>query len=116
MTTQKIPENSSDRQLVLNLGPKVVIEDGLLYYYGSYKRSPTSKKLMVPRELITPIISEAHDSCLGGHFAAETTISTIMTKYFWQTMAIDVSEHISKCKECYIAADRNGVKTRSFAN
>ena len=113
VTTQKIPENSSDRQLVLNLGPKVVIEDGLLYYYGSYKRSPTSKKLMVPRELITPIISEAHDSCLGGHFAAETTISTIMTKYFWQTMAIDVSEHISKCKECYIAADRNGVKTRA---
>ena len=113
LTKIKPTEGSWERALINDMGHRVALENKLLYYYGSYRRSQFTKKLMVPKDLITPIISEAHDSAMGGHWGVETTIRTLMNTYFWPTMAIDVSNHIKKCPSCYITEDKNARKATS---
>lgn len=113
MTKTKPEEGTWQRSLINDIGHQVAMEDGLLYYYGSYRKSPLTKKLMVPKNLVTSVISESHDSCLGGHWGPETTIRTLMNTYFWPHMAMDVTEYIKRCPQCYITADRNARRTRS---
>ena len=67
----------------------------------------------VPKNLVTPVIADAHCAATAGHWASETTIATLMTTYFWPTMAADVQEIIDKCPTCFRMSDPNAIKTRS---
>ena len=117
LTTKQKPEETEENSWLIktinHMGHKLAMDNGLLYYYGSYKTSPLSKKLYVPQNLITPIIADAHNAATGGHWAVETTVSTLMEQYFWPSMAADVQEFIRKCPTCYILDDPNARKTRS---
>ena len=114
-----IDDNNDDNRnewlnlTITQLGHKLTVEDGLLYYYGTYRKSPLSKKLYVPESLVTPIIADAHDAATGGHWGTEATVATLMEQYFWLSMAADVREFINKCQICYILDDPNARKTRS---
>ena len=49
-TTNQRPPSDTEQNQWLNIeineiGHKIAVDDGLLYYYGSYKKSPLSKKL-----------------------------------------------------------------------
>ena len=118
LTTGQKPVADTEQNAWLNItinqmGHKLAMDDDLLYYYGSYKKSPLSKKLYVPQILVTPTISDAHNAATGGHWAVETTVATLMEQYFWPSMAADVQEFIRKCPTCYILDDPNARRTRS---
>ena len=118
VTTGKRPPMDSKQNEWLNIeisemGHKVAVDNELLYYYGTYRNSPLSKKLYVPKKLTTPVIADAHCAATAGHWATETTVGNLMTTYFWPTMAADVQTFIDKCPTCFRVNDPYARKTRS---
>ena len=116
-TGQRPPMDSKQNEWlnieVREMGHKVAMDNGLLYYFGTYRKSPSSKKLFVPKNLVTPVIADAHCAATAGHWATETTVGNLMTTYFWPTMAADVQSFIEKCPTCFKVNDPNAIKTRS---
>ena len=118
VTTKQRPPSDNDQNRWLNIdineiGHKIAVDDGLLYYYGTYRKSPLSKKLYVPHNLVTPTIADAHNAATAGHWGVETTVASLMEKFFWPSMAADVQEFVRKCHICYQLQDPNAIKSRS---
>ena len=107
-------EGSKLRPSVQFLSPRCFIDDkGLLYYYGNNKDKFISKKLLVPKTLILPLLNESHGSAIAGHWAEEVTINNLMASYFWPYMVADVHDFIEKCTTCYIQKDKRGLRSRT---
>ena len=111
------PQDTQEQQLlnatINDFRHKCDVEDGILYYFGRYRKSPLTKKMFVPSDLVTPVIADAHQAATAGHFAPETTIATLMQTYFWLSMAADVSEFIRTCQTCYEMKDPNALASKS---
>ncbi|XP_043263448.1 uncharacterized protein LOC122403783 [Colletes gigas] len=53
-----------------------------------------------PVEDRIPLISEAHDSLIGGHKGIAKTYRRLFPKYTWPGLRNDIQEYIRKCKSC----------------
>ena len=100
-------------KVITGLGHKIAVENGILYYYGTYRRSPLTKKLFVPQSLVTPTIADAHQAATSGHWAPETTVANLMQTFFWLSLAADVQEFIRKCPICYNLKDPNALASKA---
>ena len=58
------------------------------------------EQLVVPKSMRGRILKEYHDGIQGGHFGIDKTLSSILTKYYWETVNRDVSEYVQTCQGC----------------
>ena len=58
--------------------------------------------VFVPRDdsLRTLLISEAHDSSVGGHFGEERTLEMMKRNWRWRGMTTDVIDYVRSCVKC----------------
>ena len=115
LTLNQLPrEGSKLRPIVQSLSPRCFLDDkALLYYFGNNKNKFISKKLLVPKTLVLPVLSESHGSSISGHWAEEITINKLLASYFWPSMVADVHNFIQRCPTCYIQQDKTGLRSRT---
>ena len=57
-------------------------------------------KVVVPKQLRSLVLYEAHDGLLGAHLGIKRTISKIARKYFWPNMQKDIEDYCNACSVC----------------
>jgi transposase InsO family protein len=82
------------------LPPHYRIDNGLLY---------CSSQLYIPSsdQIKAQLLTEAHDSAVGGHLGVVKTIDTLSRLYYWPRMSEDVREYIKSCQSCLGNKPRN---------
>lgn len=91
------PENQVDLKRWTERG--FIMMNGVLYRYSSDIDSEDAQ-LVVPKEYISEILFECHDSPVAGHYGLDKTLHRVSSKYYWATMRRDVTNHIKKCIQC----------------
>ena len=88
-------------------GHKATIDQpsGLLHIFTARNRHITSKRLWVPEVLKDMIMDNYHGSTLTGHSGETGTYKRIAIKYFWPSMAQDISKFVRHCKRCHQQKD-----------
>ena len=103
---EKLPENDDEaRKVILHSHEYFLNEEMILYHVGiadgsNRKYSVRYNQFVVPKEQQEGILTEYHDSVLGGHFGIEKTLKSIMTKYYWPSIIRDVAEYVRTCHNC----------------
>ena len=73
-----------------------ISDDGLLYAGPNLENG----KLVVPHNLIQPIIEMHHDKVFAGHQGVKRTRDLIKLNYFWPNMDRDVETYVRQCESC----------------
>ena len=99
---EKAPTKDTNSLWVLakNIAPMVFKADNMWWLAGSKNWSDTKVRLLAPKQKVQDILTAAHASPLGGHWARDRTLQHILQGWWWPTMAQDTSEFISNCEEC----------------
>jgi len=53
------------------------------------------------------LLSEAHDSAIGGHFGVQRTASALTRRFFWPRLYQDVKQYVRGCASCHRAKASN---------
>ena len=77
--------------------------DGILYQ--SSPTQPVTWCVVVPEDLRTDLLTEAHSGKFSGHFAERRVYNLLNHRYWWKGMHADVKQH---CRSCLICATRKG--------
>ena len=56
--------------------------------------------MVVPRNLRTFIMEQAHDATTGGHLGRDKTLQKLRFRCYWYGMSTDVKLHVSTCTPC----------------
>lgn len=67
-------------------------------------------QLIVPRKMISQVLSQSHDVPLGGHFGINKTLSKIRQQFYWAYCKSDVEEWCRKCPVCF---SKKGPRTKT---
>ena len=67
--------------------------------------------VVVPITMQNEIITEAHNSSIGGHAGTFKTTERIREEFWWPSIDTDINDHIKACKACQAASNR--YRTRS---
>ena len=83
------------------------VQDGVIF--------SAAGQILLPKEdeLRTFVISEAHDSPLGGHFGQAKTLEKIRRLWHWRGLAQDVKDYVASCPLCQHMKHSN-VKARGL--
>ena len=102
------------KNIIKLYGHKATINQprGLLHIYTARNKHITSKRLWVPEVLKDMVMTNHHGSTLTGHAGETGTYERIATKYFWPSMAQDVSKFIRHCKKCHQQKDAKANKNK----
>jgi hypothetical protein len=73
--------------------PAYTIRDGLLYWKDKLTIPPNS-------QLIPQILTEFHDSPLGGHAGITRTLARISAQFYWPKMRQTISQYVQHCSIC----------------
>ncbi len=57
-------------------------------------------QLVIPESYVPTILHLIHNDILAGHPGRERTLIAARKKFFWPTMKIDITDHVSKCVQC----------------
>ena len=82
--------------------PHYHIRDGLIFC-GSQLYIPSSD------EIKSQLMSEAHDSAVGGHLGVVKTMDALSRSFYWPKMVKDVKEYINSCPTCLGNKARNHI-------
>ena len=71
--------------------------DGAWYYTVDGQR-----RLCVPHDMdiIQAILTEHHDTELGGHLGSTKTLNSVRRYFFWQGMEASVRDYVRGCQSC----------------
>lgn len=74
--------------------------DGVLYHKVKSPTSDREWKICVPVEARPTILEQEHDHPLAAHPGFFKTLRRIKLKYFWPSMAEDISTYVRDCEIC----------------
>ena len=74
---------------------EVDASSGLLYADSDGRR-----RLVIPAGLVQEVLSEAHDSAWSGHLGIAKTLERVKERFFWPTLASDVTAYVKSCDLC----------------
>jgi predicted aspartyl protease len=81
-----------------------IMEDNNLFYYNPMaKKEKRFKRLIIGKEMITPLLAQYHDHPLSGHLGVEKTYEKLAKKFWFPDMYKIVKNY---CQECYVC-DQN---------
>ena len=75
-------------------GDNYYLQDGIIF--------TSEGQILLPKEdeLRTLVISEAHDSPLGGHFGQAKTLEKVRRLWKWRGLSQDVKDYVASCPLC----------------
>ncbi len=74
--------------------------DGILYHEATDKH--TRRRYVVPYQLRQTLLRAHHDCELASHVERDKSYESIVTKYYWSGLCVDVQNRIKGCKQCAI--------------
>ncbi len=74
---------------------------------------PESKTYM-PTSLMTTLLASLHASPGSGHLGSQHTLSLLKARYWWPSMAWDVSQYVRGCSVCAISETPHHLPTRKL--
>ena len=77
-----------------------VIHDKVLHHLRMQKHKEPKLQVVVAKALRDVIMTQAHSDVLGGHFRQDKTYATILLRYYWPGMYVDVTNFVSQCISC----------------
>jgi hypothetical protein len=87
----------------------MLIRDGLLHVTRPVRKGFTSDKpsaVLAPLPLRAELITEAHNSKIGGHGGAFRTAERIKEFFWWPNMDRDIEDHVSQCQTCLSSTNK----------
>ena len=66
-------------------------------------------RLCVPRSFRKRVLKAFHDDLVSEHFGVRRTLTKISNRFFWERLAIDVTNYVQTCPNCQ---GRKGVNKR----
>lgn len=97
------PMDKESRKLLRQVGDKLIIDDGKLFYSRGQKRNkmePEGLRLVVPAQMRRDILLESHDTLSGGHFGVEKTFARVCDRYWWPNQYAEVKHYVETCESC----------------
>lgn len=85
--------------------PDLKTEGGYVYrraehLTGERTHDEYAWKLWVPKELVSLVISRAHNSPMASHGGIHKTIERVRRYYFWPNLVYDIKAYINACQVC----------------
>ena len=103
----ELPEDDKlARKIVLESDQYGMRNDTLYHIFsprtkGVLRMDTLINQVVVPVKLRCQILSEYHDSLVGGgHQGFDRTYYAIKSKYYWNGMYADVDKYVRQCREC----------------
>ena len=107
MLNNELPaEDKIARQIVIESDQYGMRNDTLYHIFsprtkGVLKMDKLINQVVVPLKLRNQILSEYHDSLVGGgHQGFDRTYYAIKSEYYWSGMYADVDKYVKQCKAC----------------
>ena len=80
-------------------------DDGCLLMYKYYPLDLVlgkRKKIILPPSLYYKVIAAAHTHKLAGHFSLNSTLSCLISKFFFPSTYTECRNYIQQCEECLV--------------
>ena len=98
---REVASESGETKALWGQYDRLLVCDGALYRrWEDDRRNEVRYQLVVPQTRRRLIMSQAHDSPLGGHLGSDKTVSKIKDNYYWVNFKADVREYCRQCEEC----------------
>ena len=80
---------------------KLTVLDGVLYRkYRRRAREEFQLQLVVPRSLLTGVLTSLHSGPTAGHPGPDRLHSAVARRFFWVGMMKDVQDFCKRCEQC----------------
>jgi hypothetical protein len=89
--------------------PATVI-DNILYVRTSLRKGHVIRnnlRIAVPAAMRKEVLTEAHNSWIGGHGGRFKTTERLQGEFWWPGMEADIDRHIATCVTCQAATKKN---------
>ena len=110
LSNNDLPDDDKLARMIVLESDQYGIRDGTLYHIfsprtkGVLKMDKMINQLVVPVTLRPQILSEYHDSLVGGgHQGFDRTYHAIKSKYYWKGMYAQVDSYVRTCKQCQLS-------------
>jgi len=84
------------------LSRRYTITNQILYSKRHIPKQNIDNAIVIPKNLVTNIITAYHNPLLAGHMSITKTIQAIKIKYYWPTLINDVTNCIKYCHQWQI--------------
>jgi transposase InsO family protein len=84
--------------------------DDILYVRASLRKGHVIRKdlrVAVPSAMRKEIMTEAHNSWIGGHGGRFKTTERLRGEFWWPGMDADIDSHVATCITCQAATNKN---------
>ena len=107
LETGELPDDNKKASQILLQADEYGLDDGVMYhlFYPRARGRPRPdrmlQQLVVPISLRDAVLSEYHDSLVGGgHQGFDRTYDAIKLKYYWPRMYTEIKTYVSSCDPC----------------
>jgi transposase InsO family protein len=98
LETGEEPQDPDVLKLYRQVATYLIMDDGKLFYFRGKKDK--GKRLVVPNSLRREVLTEHHDSLVGGHFGIEKTYASIQERYWWPNQYAETKHYVETCEAC----------------
>ena len=97
-----LPEDNRLARNILLTHDQYFLHDDILYRYtGKLDTEHTLEpQLVLPIAWTSKILHNLHDGPLGAHVGITKLTSVIKPRFYWQTMNLDIYNHVNTCHKC----------------
>ena len=112
-----LPSQTAKARQITKQSDDYYMDQGILYHLwirpakGKQPEKMTSQ-LAVPNQLRQFVLSQLHDTVLGGHMGYEKVYMQARLRYYWPGMAMDIRRWVDSCPDC-LARKRPVQSTRA---
>ena len=99
----QLPEDAAKAKKIALESSQYELLDGVLYHTTPGQTGMLC--VVVPNDLRTDLLAEAHSGKFSGHFAERRVYNLLRRRYWWKGMHADVKRH---CRSCLTCATRKG--------
>ena len=99
----QLPEDMVKAKKIALESSQYELLNGVLYH--TTPAQPGTLCVVVPQDLRTDLLTEAHSGKFSGHFAERRVYNLLRCRYWWKGMHADVKRH---CRACLTCATRKG--------
>ncbi|KAL1249378.1 hypothetical protein QQF64_020383 [Cirrhinus molitorella] len=97
----KVGTNSSPQiTLLLRQGPKLVIQNELLYRMSKNLYGKDKKQLVLPEPFHQQVMYSLHDD--AGHLGIERTTELVKDRFYWPRLTSEVEKYVKSCGRCMV--------------
>ena len=100
-----LPEDEKLIKQIVAESKQYDVIDGILHFEN--RAFPSRWCIVVPEQLCSDVLQEAHAGCFAAHFAEKKVYDRLRRSVWWRGMKADVRRH---CRSCLVCASRKGTR------